>query len=393
MKIRKCHLLTSIVILLTSTGLCVAQRVADTDDNRQIVAQSTFLPYKTVIDNFGKKFAQSFFVIQVDIRNEKLNKQFIVQTIDVLIDPNQCRFAKELDPTFNTDECQTIFNTNFYSIQSQQSTRREEIIGTGKADLNRSNRNVGFRALAFTANMGTILTGFKGLIGRDGILGINVLGTTATAAANALFPNTADDKLQNLQNALPTEDVIIRSKESKTFNIFIPTERIFWETSWKRFIKPARDSDFETYKFKLVLDMILLSTATGVLVDNDAPTVAVRSDDSLRRQAEKFRLIAESTNQEIEKAEKFRATVELIQKNLASANDAVKNMAKTRLQGIVVELNKETQFQTFLTTGGRTITPTSDGAPILQAIKDLMRNLNDEVSENKVMDIVIMKGN
>lgn len=265
-------------------------KVADEDLNRQIIAQSTFLPYKTVRDNFGKKFAKSYFVIQVDIRNDTLNKQFIVQTLDVLIDPNQCWNGRFIYEGFDYVSCLTTFKKYFIFPTAQQGIRREEVIATGKADLNRSNRNVGFRILAFAAGMGTILTGFNGVLGPDGVKGVNVLGTTVTAATNGLFPNTADEKLENLKNAVPTEDVIIKSKESKTFNIFIPAERVFYRDSWKEYIKPPQDSSRDTFTLKSVLDLLLLSSATGVLVDNDAQKVQVKSDDNLQNQREKFDL-------------------------------------------------------------------------------------------------------
>lgn len=263
-------------------------KVQDTDNSRQIVTQSTFLSFKTVKDNFGKKFAQSFFVVQVDIRNERLDKQFIVQTIDVIIDPNQCRNGPEIYRDFDVTKCKELFEANFKFPNAQQSVRREEVIATGKADLNRSNHNIAFRSLAFSANFGTILGGFSGLLGRDAVKGVGILGTTFTDAAKALFPDTAGEKLENLKNALPTEDVIIRSKESKTFNIFIPTERIFWKESWGKYTKSVKDSDADTYQLKVVLDLVLLSSATGVLVDNEATEVRVTSADSVEKLAKKF---------------------------------------------------------------------------------------------------------
>ncbi len=391
MQIIKHYFFVVLIILLFSNGLFLAQDNRD-DANQQIVAKSTYLPFKTVKDRFGKKFAQSYFVVQVDIRNEKLDKQFIVQTIDVLFDRRQCRFAQLVDESFSRNDCENIFDKYFFFTNSKEPVSGDDVIATGEADLNRSNRNVGFRVLAFSASIGSILTGFNGLIGRDGIKGINVLGTTATAAAEVLFPNTADQKLENLRNAVPTEDIIIKSKESRTFNIFIPTERVFWKKSWEEYIKPARDSEPDAYKFKVILETIMLSSATGVLVDNDAEKVKVRSDDSLRRQSEKYRSIAESTDEEAERAELFRATTQLLQNNLASQNVAVSNEATGKLRNIITELNTEPRFQTFLTTGGRNITVQSTGTVILQGIKDLMRNINDEVLENKVMDIVIERG-
>lgn len=393
MKLKKFYLLFGLIMLLVLGNQGFAQNIDDSDATQQVVANSTYVPFKTVKDKYGKKFAQSYFIIQVDIRNEKTNKQFIVQTIDVLFDRRQCRFAQLVDESFRREECEVLFDKFFFFTNSKQPIGRDDVLATGDADLNRSNRNVGFRLLAFSANFGSILTGFPGLIGRDGIRGINVLGTTATAAANALFPDNSDRKRENLRNALPTEDVIIKSKESATFNIFIPTERVFWKDSWQEYIKPARDSSADVYKLKLVLETIMLSSATGVLVDNDAEKVRVRSDDSLRRQAEKFALVAESTDEEIDAANRYNAALDRFERDLASTDNAIVNDATAELRRIVTRLKTEARFRTFLTTNGRNITDQSDGATILTAIKDLMRSLDGDVDlENTVMDIVIRRG-
>jgi hypothetical protein len=262
--------------------------VEDVDAGRPIVAESTFLSYKVVKDNFGKKFAQTFFVVQVDLRNEKLDKQFIVQNVSVIIDPNQCIGARQIYNNFDQDDCLAIFDTHFVYPTAQFGTRSDEVLGTGKADLNRSNRNVGFRILEFSAAMGTVLSGFNGVLGPDGVKGMNVLGTTVSAAANRLFPNTADEKYESLRKAQLSEDMIIKSKESRTVNIFIPADRIFYDESWKLYIQSARSATADSYKLKVALDMLLLSTATGVLVDNDAPRVEVRSGDNVANQVTKF---------------------------------------------------------------------------------------------------------
>jgi hypothetical protein len=389
MKIKNYYLIATLIILFVSNHICFAQENADTAPSREIVAKSTYLPFKTVKDRFGKKFAQSYFVIQVDIRNEMLDKQFIVQTLDVVFDRGQCRFAPP-----NNDQrkdCEEIFDQYFFFTNSKQPVTGDDVFATGEADLNRSNRNVGFRVLAFTASIGSILTGFNGLIGRDGVKGINVLGTTATAAAAGLFPDSADRKLENLRNAVPTEDVIIKSKESRTFNIFIPTERVFWKDSWKEYVKPARDSESSAYKLKIILETIMLSSATGVLVDNNAETVEVRSDDSVRRQAEKIRQ-ANYTDEEISNIDTFSATMLLLQRGLENSATTT----TTSLRNILAELMKVQGIKAVLDKRETKVTAESNGTTILQAIKELMRELNDVENgaalKQKVRDIVITNG-
>ncbi len=304
--------------------------VEDVDAGRPIVAESTFLSYKVVKDNFGKKFAQTFFVVQVDIRNEKLDKQFIVQNVSVIIDPNQCIGAREIYSNFDQDDCLTIFDTHFVYPTAQFGTRSEEVLGTGKADLNRSNRNVGFRILEFSAAMGTVLSGFNGVLGPDGVKGMNVLGTTVSAAANRLFPNTADDKFESLRKAQLSEDMIIKSKESRTINIFIPADRIFYDESWKMYIQPARSAKVDSYKFKVALDMLLLSTATGVLVDNDAPKVEVRSGDEVANQVTKFG-IKNLLRLAYTQSTRVRELRRQLFREATSADVAVKSAAKPKL--------------------------------------------------------------
>lgn len=352
-------------------------KVVEVDATRQIVAQSTFLPYKTVKDNFGKKFAQSYFVVQVDIRNEKLNKQFIVQTLDVVIDPNQCLNGRFIYANFDDATCNAIFNEYFILPSTQQSVRGEEVIGTAKADFGRSNRNLGFRALSFTASLGTVLIGFKGLIGTDGILGINVLGTTVTDAAKALIPDTSAEKLENLKKAVMTEDVIISSKSSKTFNIFIPTDQVFFSDSWEEYIKPARDSDKSAYKLKKILKLLLLASATGVLVDNDAPKVKVQSDDAFLRVKDKFNIVTEFSQDEQKRAEKAVKVRNKLEDMLAQPN--TKGEAEKQLRSILKSLQSEKVFEGFLL--GKDV---SDGKKIVDLLINLARNLSaDNEKDNK----------
>ena len=360
-------------------------KVKDADASRQIIAQSTFLSYKTVKDNFGKKFAQSFFVIQVDIRNETLNKQFIVQTLDVIIDPNQCWNGRFLYEGFNSNLCIATFKKYFIFPAAQQGVRREEVIASGKADLNRSNRNLGFRILAFAAGMGSILTGFNGVLGPDGVKGVNVLGTTVSAAANGLFPNTADEKLENLKNAVPTEDVIIKSKESKTFNIFIPTERVFYEDSWKEYIKPARNSSQDTYTLKAVLDLLLLSSATGVLVDNDAPKVQVKSDDNLKNQKQKFNIVGEVPKSFVVTSREAVKVLDDLEKALETVG--TKDNAVKVLRDIVASLNEDKDLERLLS--NEKVTTESGGKAIIAALRIIKgKILQDATLEGKQDELV-----
>lgn len=368
-------------------------KVTDEDVSRQIIAQSTFLSYKTVRDNFGKKFAKSYFVIQVDIRNETLNKQFIVQTLDVLIDPNQCWNGRYIYEGFDYVSCLTTFKKYFIFPTAQQGTRREEVIATGKADLNRSNRNVGFRILAFAAGMGTILTGFNGVLGPDGVKGVNVLGTTVTAATNGLFPNNADEKLENLKNAVPTEDVIIKSKESKTFNIFIPTERVFYRDSWNEYIKPPQDSSRDTFTLKSVLDLLLLSSATGVLVDNDAPKVQVKSDDNLQNQKDKFNIVgAVPKSFVVASREANRILAELEAALAPTSSKVMRDTAEKTLRGIVTALLQDKDIEKCLK--DKQITAESGGTQIITNLR-LIRGeiLQDNSLDGEKQDALVNKIN
>jgi hypothetical protein len=387
---------TEAVIMVKKAGkaiditgvLKLVVQVVEVDATRQIVAQSTFLPYKTVKDNFGKKFAQSYFVVQVDIRNEKLNKQFIVQTLDLVIDPNQCLNGRFIYANFDDATCTAIFNEYFIFPSTQQSVRGEEVIGTAKADFGRSNRNLGFRALSFTASLGTVLTGFKGLIGTDGILGINVLGTTVTDAAKALIPDTSAEKLENLKKAVMTEDVIISSKSSKTFNIFIPTDQIFFSDSWDEYIKPARDSDKSAYKLKKILKLLLLASATGVLVDNDAPKVKVQSDDAFPRVKDKFNIVSEFSEDVQKRTKKAKDTREDLR--VKWNTPATRNQAEKSLRNIVKELQSDNFFKGFFAAEDL-----SDGNKIADSLLKLSRilfadNTNDRSALIKKLEETII---
>jgi len=388
---------------LTFDGLdSLTVRVREPGSERHVVTEATFLPFKTVKDNFGKKFAQSYFVVQVDIRNEKEDQQFIVQTVDVMLDPNQCDSSIQIYHGFKPSVCRDIFDKFFKFPRAQQGVRSQEVLAAGKADLNRSNRNVGFRILSFSAAMGTILTGFNGVLGPDGVKGMTVLGTTVAAAASGLFPNSADEKLENLRSSLPTEDVIIKSKESKTFNIFIPTERVLWQDSWNEYIKPARDSGGATYEFRAVLEVVLLSSATGVLVDNDAPPVTAKSGDRADAQVERFQL-NEVPPEFFATATEANAALAVLRDDLLSSDLTKepgsgltkKQNAEAVLRAILASLRADSSLKTF-TDKESSITAESDGESIRKALlrmrRAALRAGNDELV-NKINEKIVKQAN
>jgi hypothetical protein len=135
--------------------------------------------------------------------------------------------------------------------------------------------------------------------------------------------------------------------------------------------------------------LILLSSATGVLVDNNAPKVEALSNDGFKRQTERVNR-ANYTEAEIDNVKAFSAKMELLQRNLD--NPETKAGAEKTLKNILDSLKKQEGIKTVLQSKVK-IRDEPEGKDNLQAIRELMRALfdveNGETLKQKVRDIVI----
>jgi hypothetical protein len=285
-------------------------RVVEESADR-ITSETTFLSYRDVRDNFGKRIANTYIVVQLTINNQSPNNQFYVQDIGIMLDPSQCtkvdEYFKKIKPyqlgdnyespkaqnqniSFkdgtSTDEvftnCLKYYQSKFLIPTPVTPMDRNTVLAIGNAGALRSKRKIGFSAIRFVADLGSVFSGLK-LLGSDGIKGFNFLGTNILNSADNALPNVAGSKLENLQKSLPEGPMIVNTRSAKVVNLFIPLDRIFSNQTWREYTKLVKtsDSDDSSFKLKMMTEMFLVSQVEGVLINDNAPKFTLRPGGGL----------------------------------------------------------------------------------------------------------------
>jgi hypothetical protein len=255
--------------LLQTAGNRQIAAVAPTDSDDQVIPAPTLMSYQEVKDNFGRRIADSYLVVQVNIKNPDIAHQFLLQDLRVIFDPNECDNAKEFYEHLDVQACRVQYNKYLrypiaYAPISQSSL--QAVAGIGQ---NQNPRNVLFRSLDFLATMGGALTGFD-FVGRDGKAGLSVFNGTFLTASRALFPDLTVGQLTQLTEQSYKPNTLLESKDSKTYCIFIPTNQLFAKETWKLYKQKPKDSSPEALELRRFLQLVLTVTASGVHIQQAA---------------------------------------------------------------------------------------------------------------------------
>jgi hypothetical protein len=250
----------------------------DEDDDNQIIPAPTLLSYGEVKDNFGRRIADTYVVVQVTIKNPDIQHQFLLQDLRVVFDPNECDSAKEFYEHFDVQACRDQYNKYLkypiaYAPISQSSL--QAVAGIGQ---NQNPRNVLFRSLDFLATMGGALTGFD-FIGRDGKAGLAVFNGTFLTSSKALLPDLTVGQLTQLTEQSYKPNTLVESKDTKTYCVFIPTNQLFSKETWKLYKQKTRDGSAEALEMRKFLQLVLTVTASGIHIqqaDNDTGNSVTR---------------------------------------------------------------------------------------------------------------------
>lgn len=238
----------------------------------QIIVAPIFLSYKEVKDNFGRRVADTFVVVQVAVRNEdKQGKQFLVQDIVVTLDPNQCEEAGSFYEKFDVGNCQGKYEKYFMYPIAYSPTSRQTVLAVANVGKDKNPRNFFFRSLEFAASFSTSLTGFN-FIGRDGKAGIGILNGAFLNSAKTAIPDFTAAQMSNVTERTFTPNSIIESQRSEIFNIFIPTDRFFSNDSWKLYKTSTRKMSSESLELKRILQLTLMASAYGVYIKPEGET-------------------------------------------------------------------------------------------------------------------------
>jgi len=253
----------------TSASSASPQEAAAPDDgddpNSQIIPAPIILSYRDVKDSFGKRIADTYVVVQVNIKNPDIEHQFLLQDLSVVFDPNQCERAGEFYSRFDISDCQAQYQKFLkypiaYSPVAQPAIQAVAMIGQ-----NHNPRNFGFRLLDFAANVGGALTGFN-FIGRDGKAGLSVFNGTFLTASKTLIPDLTAGQLTRLTEQSYKPNTLVESKDTKTYDVFIPANQLFTKENWKLYKQSVGNGSEQSVEMLRLLQLVVTATASGTHV-------------------------------------------------------------------------------------------------------------------------------
>ena len=235
----------------------------DSDNNDHVIPAPSLMAYGHVKDNFGRRIADGYVVVQVQIKNPDIAHQFLLQDLRVVFDPNECENAKKFYTHLDIQDCRAQYDKYLtypiaYAPMSQPTLAA--VAGVGQF---RNPRNVLFRSLDFLATMGGALTGFN-FVGRDGKAGLSVFNGTFLTASKTFLPDLTVAQLTNLNDQSYKPNTLVENKDSKTYCIFIPTNQLFSKETWKLYKQSTKDSSTEALKLRQFLQLVLTVTASGI---------------------------------------------------------------------------------------------------------------------------------
>jgi hypothetical protein len=248
-----------------AAGLQEAAAPGDQDRGSQIIPAPILLGYREVKDNFGKRIADTYVVVQVNIKNSDIEHQFLLQDLRVVFDPNQCEEAKKFYDRFDVNDCQQQYQKYLkypiaYAPVAQPALQAIATIGQ-----NQNPRNLAFRFLDFAANVGGALTGFN-FVGRDGKAGLSVFNGTFLTASKTFMPDLTAGQLTRLTEQSYRPNTLVESKDTKTYDVFIPTNQLFSKESWKLYKQTVGKGSAESVEMRRLLQLVVTATASGTHV-------------------------------------------------------------------------------------------------------------------------------
>jgi hypothetical protein len=242
----------------------------DEEPNNRVIPAPVLLSYREVKDNFGKRIADTYVVVQVNIKNPDIEHQFLLQDLRVVFDPNQCAKAQEFFDRFDVEDCEEKYNKYLKYPIAYAPVAQPALQAVAEIGQFHNPRNFAFRLLDFAANMGGALTGFN-FIGRDGKAGLSVFNGTFLTASKTFIPDLTAGQLTRLTEQSYKPNSLVESKETKTFNAFIPTNQLFTKENWKLYKQTVGNGSSESVEMLRLLQLVLTATASGTHVQNVGP--------------------------------------------------------------------------------------------------------------------------
>lgn len=253
-----------------------APSLTPSQQDKEIVLAPTLLSYKQVKDNFGKRIADTHIAVQVSIENADVDRQFILQDLRADIDPNQCAYANNYYRRFDAARCEEMFNQYFLFPIAYAPVQQSSLLASASIGQVHNPRNFAFRLLEFSAQMGGALTGFN-FVGRDGKAGLSVFNGTFLNSAKSAFPDLTLGQMTQLTQQAYKPNTVVNSKETGSYTIFIPTDKLFSKETWKLYKQDPGNASAEALRLRQLLQLVISVTAIGVHVKSDSPTPESKS--------------------------------------------------------------------------------------------------------------------
>ena len=249
---------------LASAGPGTDETVSPRQD--KIIPAPTLMSYTEARDNFGRRIADNFIVVQVTIKNPDITHQFLLQDMRVVFDPNECDKAGEFYKQFKVQECHDRYDHYLkypiaYAPTSQSAL--QAVAGIGQY---RSPRNFFFKALDFAATMGGALTGFN-FVGRDGKAGLSVFNGTFLTASKSFLPDLTLGQLAQLTEQSYKPNTLVETKDAKTYCVFLPANQFLNKTNWDLYKKKMSKGTDEALELRRVMQLVLTVSVSGVAIE------------------------------------------------------------------------------------------------------------------------------
>lgn len=277
----------AVALLLLLCVISSAQIVGDdpqpiditpTPDSENLIINLSILSYGSAKDLYnGRSAARSLFV-QVDVENSD-ERPLWIKGLTFGFDPTQCDAAQSFFQQFNIARCREMYERLIRYPSAIAPTDQQQLLGVAAVGASSSKRAVFFRVLDFALT---------------GLLAIAPYMNTTQAASTAnltgigipalqkLFPDRSGQQLQWLSSQTYKQGLIVGPKQSESFVIAIPTDRVFDEATWKLYAAPADRQSSEALEVKQFLQMVASVQIRRVYISIESAPDAL-SGNAMRR--------------------------------------------------------------------------------------------------------------
>lgn len=273
-----------IAVLLQIVAIAVkgqdAQRIdIPLDPVASTAIDPSILDYGAVKDTYGGRIAARYLAVQLDVENLDA-RPYWLRGVTFGFDPSQCDAAKASYPSFDRDRCLTTYNNLIKYPSATAPTDQRILIAVSQMGAIQSRRAQVFRLLDFAFTIAPVFAPFLNVTQASAIAGAGQIGLPAL---EKLFPDFSGQQLRNLADQSYRQGIIVGPKQSESFIVFIPADRVFDRATWDQYKASAQKQDGAALELKQFLQMVLMLQTRGDFITVEVAPV-VTSNSLQRRQ-------------------------------------------------------------------------------------------------------------